>query len=138
MIILKQTKQLNQDQVLELYNRLGWTAYTSEPEQLMKAIANSLSVVTAWDKDKLVGLIRVVGDGLTIIYIQDILVQPSYQNNGIGTQLIEQILRQFHNVRQKVLLTEEDSRVRHFYQKHQFQSCDQGNIVAFARLENKE
>ena len=42
--------------------------------KLKNAINNSLKVLTAWDDEKLVGLIRVIGDGYTIIYIQDILI----------------------------------------------------------------
>ncbi|WP_430038931.1 GNAT family N-acetyltransferase [Peribacillus simplex] len=41
--------------------------------------------MTAWDDDKLVALIRVVGDGQTIIYIQVILVLENYQDQGIGS-----------------------------------------------------
>ena len=82
----------------------------------------------------MVGLIRVVGDGLTIIYIQDILVLNSYQNQGIATQLMEQVLKKYKNVRQKVLMTEDAPDVRHFYEKNGFQSCDKGSLVAFAKM----
>lgn len=58
----------------------------------------------------------------------------AYQNQGIATQLMEQILKKYKNVRQKVLLTEEASDVRHFYEKNGFQSCDKGSLIAFAKL----
>ncbi len=49
-------------------------------DNLMEAIENSLRVITAWDKDKLVALLRIVGgDGYSIIYIQDILILEDYQ-----------------------------------------------------------
>ena len=38
--------------------------------------------MAAYDEDRLVGLIRVVGDGLTIVFIQDLLVYPQYQRQG--------------------------------------------------------
>lgn len=108
----------------KLYNDVGWYAYTNDIEILQKSLENSLEVISTWDEDELVGLIRVVGDGLTIIYIQDILVLNSYQNQGIATKLMEIILDKYKNVRQKVLLTEEASNVRHFYEKNGFSSCD--------------
>ena len=62
-----------------LYLDAQWTNYTKDMPKLMNALKKSLMVVTAWESDKLVGLIRVVGDGLTIIYIQDILVKRAYK-----------------------------------------------------------
>jgi len=127
-------KNLDKKQVEHLYNDVEWSAYTQDPDNLHKAITQSFEVISAWDGGKLVGLIRVVGDGLTIIYIQDILVLNAYQNQGIATQLMEQILQKYKHVRQKVLLTEDAPNVRHFYEKNGFQSCDKGTLVAFANL----
>ena len=39
------------ESVLNLYNDVSWSAYTSNPEQLKNAIKNSLKVWTAWDDD---------------------------------------------------------------------------------------
>lgn len=131
-IIFKNNKNINREQVERLYNDVEWYAYTQDIDVLQQAIEQSLEVVSAWDGDELVGLIRIIGDGLTIIYIQDILVLNAYQNRGIATQLVQQILEKYKSVRQKVLLTEEAPDVRHFYEKNGFQSCDKGSLVAFA------
>lgn len=101
------SKNINREQLERLYNDVEWYAYTRNLEVLQHAIEQSLEVISAWDGEELVGLIRIVGDGLTIIYIQDILVLNAYQNQGIATQLMEQVLEKYKNVRQKVLLTEE-------------------------------
>ncbi|WP_397540104.1 GNAT family N-acetyltransferase [Rummeliibacillus pycnus] len=128
------SKNINIEQLEKLYNDVQWYAYTNDLIVLQQAISQSLDVISAWDGEELVGLIRVVGDGLTIIYIQDILVLNAYQNQGIATQLMQQILGKYSKVRQKVLLTEEAPDVRHFYEKNDFQSCDKGSTVAFANL----
>ncbi len=60
------------EELMNLYSDVEWSAYTNDSMRLKKAIENSLKVLTAWDDDKLVGLIRVIGDNQTIIYIQDI------------------------------------------------------------------
>ncbi len=133
-IIFKNNKNINREQVERLYNDVEWYAYTQDLDVLQQAIEQSLEVVSAWDGDELVGLIRIIGDGLTIIYIQDILVLIAYQNRGIATQLVQEILEKYKSVRQKVLLTEEAPDVRHFYEKNGFQSCDKGSLVAFAKL----
>jgi GNAT superfamily N-acetyltransferase len=128
------SKNINIEQLEKLYNDVQWYAYTKDLIVLQQAISQSLDVISAWDEEELVGLIRVVGDGLTIIYIQDILVLNAYQNQGIATQLMQQILQKYSHVRQKVLLTEEAPDVRHFYEKNEFQSCDKGSVVAFAKF----
>lgn len=124
-------KNINLKQLINLYQSVGWTAYTEKPELLQQAVHNSLYVLGAFDHDQLIGLIRVVGDGLTIIYIQDLLVLPAYQNQGIGSTLINKVHKEFRHVRQQVLLTMEEPETRAFYEKNGFSSCDQGELVAF-------
>lgn len=124
-------KNINLKQPINLYQSVGWTAYTEKPELLQQAVHNSLYVLGAFDHDQLIGLIRVVGDGLTIIYIQDLLVLPAYQNQGIGSTLINKVRKKFRHVRQQVLLTMEEPETRAFYEKNGFSSCDQGELVAF-------
>lgn len=75
-----------------------------------------------------------MGDGLTILYVQDILVLNAYQNQGIATQFMDKMFEKFKNVRQKVLLTEEAPDIRHFYEKNGLQSDDQGAVVAFYKF----
>ncbi|MBD8500726.1 GNAT family N-acetyltransferase [Paenibacillus arenosi] len=133
-ITFKANKNINQEQLLKLYNDVEWYAYTNDMPQLQQALLQSLDVISAWDQEVLVGLIRVVGDGLTIVYVQDILVLNAYQNRGIASQLMEQMMTKYTHVRQKVLLTEEAPDVRHFYEKNDFESCDKGSLVAFAKF----
>lgn len=131
MIQYKENDRVEKEDLKQLYSSVGWIAYTNNLEVLDQAVNNSLAVITAWDNEKLVGLIRVVGDNYTIIYIQDILVHPDYQNKQIGTQLMNQMLQKYKTVRQKTLLTEDAPDVRHFYEKFGFTSCDKGSAVAF-------
>lgn len=133
-INVNNSKKMSREQLGRLYDDVEWSAYTKDLDGLQQAMEQSLEVLSAWDGEKLIGLIRIVGDGLTIIYIQDILVLNSYQNQGIATQLMQQALKKYKNVRQKVLLTEESPDVRHFYEKNGFSSCDRGALVAFAKM----
>lgn len=133
MIKYVENKKLSSEKLVKLYSSVGWTDYTSDISILEKAIANSLSVITAWDNDELIGLIRCIGDGYTILYIQDLLVKPEYQNKKIGTKLLTMILEKYQNVRQKMLLAEDLPSLRSFYEKLNFVSCDHGEIVAYFR-----
>ena len=128
------SKDIDIKQLEELYNDVGWGAYTQDLEVLKQAILQSLDIITVWNDNKLVGLIRAIGDGLTIVYIQDILVLNAYQNKGIASELLQRILNKYKNVRQKVLLTEEASGVRYFYEKNGIENSDKGLLVAFAKM----
>jgi len=131
-------KKLNQADLLSLYNNANWLAYTNSLDLLQQAVSNSLYVLTAWENHKLVGLIRLVGDGLTIVYIQDILVLKSHKRRKIGSLMLQKALEKYKNVRQKVLLTDDNEETRGFYEARGFSSCDKGDLVAFVKLENKK
>ena len=105
------------DQVLALYEDAGWTAYTDEPDILMKAIENSLKVWTPRDGEKLIGLARTIGDGATICYLQDILILKAYQGQGFGSDLLKEIMKENEKIRQFVLLTDDAEETKNFYKK---------------------
>ncbi|GAA4896827.1 GNAT family N-acetyltransferase [Tessaracoccus lubricantis] len=104
------------EELVRLYASVGWSTYAEDPERLYDAVSRSLRVVCAREDGKLVGLARVVGDGLTIVYLQDILVDPGHHRRGIGTQLFERVLAPFADVRQQVLITDDEPGQRLFYE----------------------
>ncbi|PWX13356.1 GNAT family N-acetyltransferase [Clostridium perfringens] len=117
--------------ISSLYESAGWFDYTEDLEKLEEAFKNSLKIISAWHEEKLIGLIRVVGDGLTIIYIQDIVVLPEYQGNGIGRGLIYSVLDEYKDVKQKILISEDKDSSIEFYKNIGFKSIDTYNGVAF-------
>lgn len=106
----------SREEVLALYGAVGWSAYTKDPDRLASALSASLAVTAARDGGRLVGLARLVGDGLTIVYLQDILISPEYQRRGIGRDLLERAFAPYRDVRQKVLLTDDEPSQRAFYE----------------------
>lgn len=132
-ITIKQDIIPDLNQLLELYNDVEWSAYTNDPENLKNAVDNSLKVWTAWDEDRLVGLARVVGDGYTIIYVQDILVMEIYQRYGIGSRLLKLILEEYKTVRQIVLMTDNSEKTINFYEKNGMVNIKEYEGVAFTK-----
>lgn len=107
--------------IYDLYYLNGWFAYTNDTKQLYGGIRNSLDVYGAYDGELLVGLIRTIGDGFSITYIQDILIMPEYQRKGIGAGLMDIIIEKNKNVRSIVLMTDmDDERSNSFYVKYGF------------------
>ena len=122
----------SRDELLALYGANGWGAYTVDPDGLHRGVTNSTFVVAAREDGQLVGLARVISDDHTIMYLQDILVLPSYQRTGIGRRLLERCLDRFSHCRQRVLLTDDDERQIRFYEALGFvQSTDVPHLTAF-------
>ncbi|WP_068482704.1 GNAT family N-acetyltransferase [Pseudoclavibacter helvolus] len=108
-------------ELVELYDLVGWSAYANDPAKLAAAVGASFLVLTARDEQgALVGLIRTVSDGHTIAYLQDILVAPSHQRQGIGGQLMDDLLERTASIRQVVLTTDSEERQRAFYESRGF------------------
>ena len=121
-------------QIPQLYESVGWSAYIRDLDSLKQSILNSLCVMGAYEEGKLVGLIRAVGDGVTIVFIQDILVNPVYQRRGIGRALSSSLLAQYENVRQIHLLTDDTAQTVGFYKAVGFTTVEQIHAKAFTRL----
>lgn len=134
-ISYKTAKNISADQLHVLYTDANWTAYTKDMDNLVKAVQHSLEVITAWHEDSLIGLIRVVGDGHTILYVQDILIKKAYKRNGIGKEMVQRVLANYPNIRQIVLMTDDNEETRGFYEAIGFESCDKGTLVAFAKMQ---
>ncbi len=126
--------KLEMDQVLALYESVGWTNYTQKPDMLEKALSNSLYVLAAYDGESLIGLLRAVGDDASILFIQDILILPSYQHQGIGRELVQQTLAEFSDVYQIHLLTDQTERTTRFYQSLGFVSVENQSCRAFTYI----
>ncbi|MDZ4993154.1 GNAT family N-acetyltransferase [Clostridium perfringens] len=130
-VILKNDSINDIKSIASLYESAGWFDYTEDLNKLEMAFKNSLKIISAWHGEKLVGLIRVIGDGVTIIYIQDIIVLPEYQGNGIGRGLIKSTLDEYKNVRQKILISDNKETSVELYENLGFKSIDNYNGVAF-------
>jgi GNAT superfamily N-acetyltransferase len=131
---VKEYSIYNEQEILHLYDRVGWTNYTSNPFMLANAYKHSLKVLGAYDEDKLIGIIRTVGDGYSMVYIQDIIVLPEYQRKGIGTLLLQQILFEYKHVYQKALMTDNTEKTIQFYKSVGFVMDTDIDCRAFLKI----
>ena len=102
--------------LLALYSSVGWTNYTNNPTMLEEAVKASLWQLAVYDEKELVAYIRLVGDGHSVIFVQDLLVRPDHQRQGIGKKLLEKALETFPHVYQRLLVTERSEKNLAFYQ----------------------
>ena len=78
---------------LDLFETTGWNdAYGATAEDLRMALHHSWCTVAAYDAGQLVGFGRVVSDGVLYGVIYDMIVRPSHQGQGIGTEILNRLL----------------------------------------------
>jgi len=97
-------KDLPVEQLYHLFFSAGWTGSESTPDPyLLKyfnvPFMNSTLVISAWDNDRLIGVVRVLSDKVIRSVIYDLVVDPEYQNRGIGKELIKKMHRAFSGYR---------------------------------------
>ena len=131
---IKEYVEYRTEEILHLYKKVGWTNYTDNPTMLENAYKNSLKSYGAYKDDKLIGIIRVVGDGYSIVYIQDILILPEYQRQGIGRALLEKVLETYKHVYQKTLMTDNTEKTIQFYKSVGFMMDTDMECRAFMKV----
>ena len=132
MIGYKKNDTMSFEEIFPLYEAVGWTNYTTNPTMLKNALEHSLFLISARDEEgNLIGFLRAVGDGFSIVYIQDIIVLPEYQRQGIGTQLLRQTLEYFKEVYQMILTTDSELKTLAFYESNGFTALSKVGCTSF-------
>ena len=129
MISVRKQDVVKLEDVLHLYQAVGWTNYTNQPQMLEQALPHSLAVYLAFDGEKIVGFIRLVGDGFSSVFVQDLIVLPTYQRQGIGSALMKQALGDFKGAYQVQLVTEQTERTLGFYRSMGFEILSTYNCI---------
>ena len=80
---------------------------------------NSSRVISAWDGDRLVGLIRVMGDSELVCFINYVLVHPDYHGRGFAGHLLEMVKAAYKSYLYINVMIGDSKNVA-FYEKHGF------------------
>lgn len=89
--------ELDVDTYLNLRAFVNWKVLKREQAEL--ALKNSLYTVVAYLDEKAVGMGRLVGDGAIICYVQDLVVRPDVQTQGVGRQVLQRIIEHVEEIR---------------------------------------
>ena len=137
MITIKKQEIVKLEDVLHLYQAVGWTNYTHQPQMLEQALSHSLAIYVALDGDAVVGLIRLVGDGFSSVLVQDLIVLPIYQRQGIGSALMKEALEDYKEVYQVQLATEQTEKNVGFYRSMGFETLSTYNYIGMTWMNRK-
>ena len=138
MISVRKQEVVKLEDVLHLYQAVGWTNYTHQPQMLEKSLSHSLAIYLALDGEAIVGLVRLVGDGFSSVFVQDLIVLPSHQRQGIGSALMKEALGDFKEVYQIQLATEQTEKNLGFYRFLGFETLSTYDCTGMIWVERKK
>jgi GNAT superfamily N-acetyltransferase len=105
MITYTDNPDIPSGKLLPLYQANDWSA-AQRPVELTKGIANSATVIAAWDGELLVGLGNAITDGHLVVYFPHLLVHPDYHRQGIGTEIVRRLRAAYEGFHQQILVAE--------------------------------
>lgn len=137
MIKFTKESSVSIDDVLHLYQAVGWTNYTNQPQMLEQALSHSLTTYLARDGEEIVGLVRLVGDGFSSVFVQDLIVLPSYQRQGIGSNLMKEALIDYKDAYQIQLVTDQTEKNLGFYRSLGFETLSTYDCTGMIWVDRK-
>ena len=138
MIKITKGTSVSIDDVLHLYQVVSWTNYTNQPQMLEQSLTHSLAIYVARDGEKIVGLVRLVGDGFSSVFVQDLIVLPSYQRQGIGSALMKEALGDYKDAYQVQLATEQTEKTVEFYRSLGFETLSTYDCIGMIWVDRKK
>ncbi len=79
--------------IMTLYRRAPLIRPVDDQERMWEMFENSSLVLTGWHGNHLVGIVRVLTDGVLMSYLCDLAVEPDVQGLGIGRKMLDEVLK---------------------------------------------
>lgn len=99
---------LEQSEVIALYRANEWSS-AEKPDQLLAALRNSHSLVTARHNGQLIGIGNAISDGHLVVYFPHMLVHPNHQRHGVGRQMMQAMQDKYAGFHQQMLTADGDA-----------------------------
>ena len=102
------------------------------PEKVVVAMKNFSTVFSAWDGDKLVGLVCGMDDGIMNAYVHYLLVDPDYQGKTIGRTLVNMVKEKYKEYMRIVVVAYDEE--LQFYQACGFEKSKNASPMFITSL----
>lgn len=125
------THKFDKEQLQDLFLSVEWSS-GHYPDKLVAAMKNFKTVYSAWDKDKLVGMICVMDDGIMTAYVHYLLVNPEYHGMKIGRTLVDMVKQKYSSYLRIAVIAYDDE--AHFYENCGFKKSDNSSPMFITSL----
>lgn len=113
-ITISLADRIEEAEVVALYRANGWSS-AEKPAELLAALRNSHTLVTARAGGRLVGTGNAISDGHLVVYYPHLMVHPDFQGRGIGRKMMAALQEKYRGFHQQMLVA--DGRAVEFYRK---------------------
>ncbi len=127
----KDIHEFKKEDLQDLFLSVEWSS-GHFPEKLQIAMRNFETVISAWDGDKLVGMICAMDDGIMTAYIHYLLVMSDYQDKGIGKELVYRV-KEIYNDYLRIVVVGYDEEVG-FYESCGFEKAEDASPLFITDL----
>ena len=127
-MIYKYNEIISAKALSDLRESVGWNRMGNEYKS---PLLTSFYHITVYEKNELIGYIDCVSNGVTDAYIQDLIVHPNYQNKGVGTELMNQMIAYLKEKRIYMISVVYEESLKPFYEKFGFYQMLCGQMETF-------
>lgn len=127
----KATHDFTVEELRRLFLSVEWSS-GHYPDKLKVAMTNFRTVFSAWDDEKLIGMICAMDDGVMNVYVHYLLVDPAYQGLTVGRTLVDMVKKHYKDyLRIAVIAYNEEL---HFYENCGFEKADDASPMFITTL----
>lgn len=127
----KSIKDFDKKELQNLFLSVGWSS-GHYPDKLVEAMKNYQTVYTAWDDNKLIGLVCAMDDSVMTAYVHYLLVIPEYQKQGIGKHLVSLIKEKYKDFL-RIVIVAYDKEIN-FYESCGFKKSEESSPMFITSL----
>jgi len=127
----KDTHNFDCEELERLFLSVDWSS-GHFPDKLVVAMKNFNTVYSAWDENKLVGMICVMDDGIMNAYVHYLLVDPNYHGKTIGRTLVNMVKEKYKEYMRIVVVACNDE--LHFYEACGFEKSEKSSPMFITSL----
>ena len=127
----KKIRDFCKDDLETLFLSVDWSS-GHFPEKLVVSMQNFKTVFSAWDEDKLVGMICVMDDGIMNAYVHYLLVNPVYHGKTIGRTLVEMVKEKYKDYLRVAVIAYDNE--AHFYENCGFEKSKDASPMFITSL----
>jgi GNAT superfamily N-acetyltransferase len=127
----KDTHDFSEQDLKDLFLSVEWSS-GHFPDKFVIAMKNFKTVISAWDGEKLVGMICAMDDGIMNAYVHYLLVRPEYQGKSIGRELVERVKEIYKDYLRVVVIAYNEELA--FYEHCGFKKADDASAMFITSL----
>lgn len=127
----KDVHEFNTEELKRLFLSVEWSS-GHFPDKLVVAMKNFKTVYSAYDGDKLIGMICAMDDGIMNAYVHYLLVDPEYHGQTVGRTLVDMVKNKYKDYMRIAVIAYDDE--MHFYEQCGFKKAKDASPMFITSL----